>query len=405
MSYLKNPTSPINPSSDTIIPLLNTSKNKLSKWISYFGLGVGMLLLLCSIQIFININKILKENSARKNGYDFISVTKLITNDNMGQDHTFKEDELNELEKNVQIDNVAPLISNQFRVRATAGNIIPFSTDLFLESIENEFIDTLPAGFTWQPGQIEVPIIFSSDFLEMYNVFAPTQDLPQLSEKTISSVNIILECYGTAGMQNFRGNIIALSDRINSVLVPKSFMDWGNKNLGGALKVNPSRIYIKTKDANNPRLLNDLQQKGYRLNKDKTKFGRVKNILQNIISALGVFGILVIVLALMVFSFYLQLMIAKSRDNLQLLLTLGYSPDWLSKTVSKSWLPVYIILIVSALILTEIIHYFFVKLSFIQSNNLSYLIHWSVIITAALLLILSVFINYNLVKKKLYKIV
>ena len=39
-----------------------------------------------------------------------------------------------------------------------------------------------------------VPIIFSSDFLEIYNVFAPSQDLPQLSEKTISSVNIILEC-------------------------------------------------------------------------------------------------------------------------------------------------------------------------------------------------------------------
>ena len=126
----------------TITPLLNTGKNKLSKWISYFGLGIGVLLLLCSMQMFININKILKENNPRKNGFDFISVTKLITNENMGKDNTFKEDELNELKKLPEIDNTAPLISNQFRVKASAGNIIPFTTDLFLESIENEFIDT-----------------------------------------------------------------------------------------------------------------------------------------------------------------------------------------------------------------------------------------------------------------------
>ena len=389
----------------TITPLLNTGKNRLSKWISYFGLGIGVLLLLCSLQMFININQALKENNPRKNGFDFISVTKTVTNENMGKDNTFKEDELNELEKLPEVDKAAPLLSNQFRVKASAGNIIPFTTDLFLESIENDFIDTVPPNFTWQPGQVEVPIIFSSDFLEIYNVFAPAQDLPQLSDKTISSVNIILECYGPNGLQNFRGNIVALSDRINSVLVPKSFMDWANQNFGGVSKVNPARIYIKTKDANNPKLLSYMQEKGYRLNKDKTKFGRIKTVLQNIVSALGVFGILVIVLALMLFSFYLQLMIARSRDNLQLLLTLGYSPGWLSKAVAKTWIPVYVIVIIAAVVGTAIINYLFVKISFVGKDDLSPFINWTVIVTAGLLLTLSVFSNYSLVKKELYKIV
>lgn len=388
-----------------IAPLLNTGKNKLSKWISYFGLGIGVLLLLCSIQMFINISQALKENNPQKNGFDFISVTKTVTNENMGKDNTFKEDELNELKNLPEVDNAVPLLSNQFRVKASAGNIIPFTTDLFLESIENDFIDTVPQEFTWQPGQLEVPIIFSSDFLEIYNVFAPSQDLPQLSDKTISSVNIILECYGPNGLQNFRGNIVALSDRINSVLVPKSFMDWANQNFGGVSKVNPARIYIKTKDANNPGLLNYLQEKGYRINKDKTKFGRIKKILQNIVSSLGVFGILVIILALMLFSFYLQLMIARSRDNLQLLLTLGYSPGWLSKAVAKTWIPVYVVVIIAAVILTAIINYLFVKMLFVEKNDLSLFIHWSIIATAVILLILSAFSNYSLVKKELNKIV
>jgi hypothetical protein len=387
-----------------IEPLLITGKNIFSKWMGYFGLGVGVLLLLVSMQMFINIQLLLKENSPRKNGYDFLSISKIITNENMGSDNTFNDSDLTSLKKQPGIDGISPLIANQFRVKASAGTIIPFSTDLFLESIDNDFIDTVPPSFTWQPGQSTVPIIFSSDFLEMYNVFAPAQGLPQLSDKTISSINIILECYGPDGVQNFKGNIVALSDRINSVLVPNSFMTWSNQHFGGVTRVKPSRIFIKTKDANNPQLLTYIEQNNYHLNKDKTKFGRVKRILQNIVSALAIFGILVIVMALMLFSFYLQLMIAKSKDNLQLLLTLGYSPQWLGNSVTKTWLPVYISIIFVSLIVTAALNILFVQLSIVDRANLSWFLHWSVITTAILLLGLTIFINSRLVRKELVKI-
>lgn len=387
-----------------IEPLIISGKNIFSKWMGYFGLGIGVLLLLVSMQMFINIQELLKENSPRKNGYDFISISKTITNDNMGKDNSFTNADLNQLKAYPGIEGISPLIANQFRVRATAGDIIPFSTDLFLESIDKDFIDTVPPSFTWQPGQITVPIIFSSDFLEMYNVFAPAQGLPQLSAKTISSINIILECSGPNGTLNFKGNIVALSDRINSLLVPKTFMNWSNLHLSGDTATRISRVYIKTKDANNPQLISFLDQQNYHLNKDKVKFSRIKSILQNIVSALGVFGILVIVLALMLFSFYVQLMIAKSKDNLRLLLTLGYSPKWLANSVAKTWLPVYLFIIVAALVTTQALHLLFLQLSFVNKANLSGLLHWSVWLTAILLLVLTVFINSGLVKKELNKI-
>ncbi len=388
----------------TILPLLNINKNILSKWLSYVGLGIGVLLLLSSMQLFININDVLKENNPRKNGFDFISITKVITNDNMGKDNTFTDEELNEIRNQPTVTGAAPLIANQYRVKASAGNIIPFSTDLFLESIDNEFIDTVPPNFTWQPGQLEVPIIFSADFLELYNVFAPAQDLPQLSDKTISSVNIILECYSAVGVQHFKGNIVALSDRINSVLVPGTFMQWSNQAFGGVSKVKPARIYIKTRDANDPKLLSFIDGKNYHLNKDKTKFGRVKKILQSIVSALGIFGILVIVLALVLFSFYLQLMIARSRENLQLLLTLGYSPKWLSNTVAKTWVKVYVFVVTGAIVFTQLLHIAFVRISFVERSDLSWFLHWSVLAAGVGLLLLSVFVNYRLVRKELYNI-
>jgi len=389
-----------------IEPLIISGKNIFSKWLGYFGLWTGVLLLLISLQMFVNIQQLLKEDAPRKSGgSDFISISKTITNENMGKDNTFTSSEINNLKKQPQIQDVSPLITNQFRVRATAGNIIPFSTDLFLESVDNDFIDTLPPSFSWQPGQITVPVIFSSDFLEMYNVFAPAQGLPQLSAKTISSVNIILECSGPLGTQNFKGNIVALSDRINSLLVPKTFMNWSNQHFTGDTAIHASRVYVKTKDANNPQLISYFDQQDYHLNKDKIKFGRIKSILQNIVSALGVFGVLVIVMALMLFSFYLQLIIAKSKDNLRLLLTLGYSPKWLAASVAKTWLPVYLFIIVAALAVTQILHFLFLQLAFVSKANLPYLLHWSVWLVAILLLLLTVFINSRLVKKELDTII
>lgn len=388
-----------------IKPLIISGKNYFSKMFGYFGLGIGVLLLLVSMQMFINIQQMLRENTPRKTGFDFISISKNITNDNMGKDNSFSSEDLDKLKTQPGIEAIAPLLSNQFRVRATAGDIIPFSTDLFLESIDNDFIDTVPPSFTWQPGQTVVPVIFSSDFLEMYNVFAPAQGLPQLSEKTVSSINILLECSGPNGTQNFKANIVALSDRINSLLVPKTFMNWSNLHFSGDTSTRISRVFIKTKDANNPQLISFLDRQNYHLNKDKVKFSRIKSILQNIVSALGVFGILVIVMALMLFSFYLQLMIAKSKDNLRLLLTLGYSPKWLADSVAKTWLPVYLFIIVSALIITQMMHFLFLQLSFVNKENLSFFLHWSVFVTAFLLLLLTVYINSNLVKKELQRII
>lgn len=388
----------------TIAPFLSIGENKTSKIFSYTGLGIGVLLLLCSVQMYININQLLKEKNIRKNGFDYISVTKTITNQNMGSDNSFSEKEIEELKAQPFITDVAPLISNQFRAKASAGSIIPFSTDLFLESIKNDFIDTVPPSFTWKPGQADVPIIFSADFLEMYNVFAPAQDLPQLSASSISSINIVLECYSLFGVQNFRGRIVAVSDRINSVLVPESFLTWANKNYGNVTSAPAARLYLKTTDANSAELLHFIEQKNYHINKDKTKFGRVKQILQAVVSGLGGFAVLVILLAMMLFSFYLQLMIARSKDNLQLLLTIGYSPGWLSKTVAKKWIPVYSIIILIALALTAIFQYIFQRYVLNDRPELSPWLNINVIGVAIALLVLCFIVNYRLIRKLLFRL-
>ncbi len=387
--------------------LLVTSTSNWSKYFSYIGLGVGIFLLLASLQLFINIQQLLDEDNPRKSGFDYISISKNISNETMGQaeKNLFNEQDIKDLEAQSFVTAVSPLIANHFQVELSAGNIIPFSTSLFLESVENDFLDTLPPNFIWKEGQEFLPIIMSSDFLQMYNVFAPGYGLPQVSEATASKIMIIITCYGQHGeSQKFRGSVVAFSDRINSVIVPKNFLEWANKRFGNTNEIKASRLYIKTKDANNPELLRYFDDHNYRVNKENVKFGRVKNILQIVVSGLGFFGLLVIVLALMLFSFYLQLIIAKSRDNLQLLLMLGYAPGWLTRTVAGRWIPIYTSIVIIALILTSIFQYFFYKLTSAMNTSISPFIHWSVLVLGVGLMAITAYSNYRMIKRQLYKL-
>ena len=67
----------LNPSYKNIKRLLQTGTNAASRWFAYIGLCIGVLLLLSSLQMFINIQDLLKKTNIRKNGFDYISVTKI----------------------------------------------------------------------------------------------------------------------------------------------------------------------------------------------------------------------------------------------------------------------------------------------------------------------------------------
>ena len=79
-------------------------------------------------------------------------------------------------------------------------------------------------------------------------------------------------------------------------------------------------------------------------------------------------------------------MIARSKDNLQLLLTLGYSPSWLSKTVAQKWIPVYITIVVVAVVATQLLHMGFQHFVTPARDELPLVIDWAVLLIATLLL-------------------
>ncbi|GEP95209.1 FtsX-like permease family protein [Chitinophaga cymbidii] len=317
------------------------------------GLGIAMLLILVALQVHHNFNELLYGERNQNERADFLVINKTITNEMMGNNalSTFTPAEIDDFKKQPFVDDFGVITAGAYNVKMVA-NQLGFSTELFFEAVPDSFIDVKTDQWKWQQGQQEVPVIVPSDFLDMFNFgFAMGNNIPQFSEETVSSLSPGIVISQGMRSSQFNGRIVGFSDRISTVLVPLSFMEWANSVYGEGQAKPPSRVIIKTKDPSNPVLTDYLDQHGYSTNKEKTKYSKVRVIVQTIVSVVGFFGIVLLMFALLVFSMFIQLVIASCKKEIRLLITLGAAPRQLQRYLLKQFVPLYIVIGLLALVL------------------------------------------------------
>lgn len=317
------------------------------------GLGIAMLLILLALQVHHNFNELLYGERNQNERADFLVINKTITNEMMGNNalSTFTPAEIDDFKKQPFVDDFGVITAGAYNVKMVADQL-GFSTELFFEAVPDSFIDVKTDQWKWQQGQQEVPVIVPSDFLDMFNFgFAMGNNIPQFSEETVSSLTPGIVISQGMRSSQFNGRIVGFSDRISTVLVPLSFMEWANSVYGDGQTKPPSRVIIKTKDPSNPVLTDYLDQHGYSTNKEKTKYSKVRVIVQTIVSVVGFFGIILLMFALLVFSMFIQLVIASCKKEIRLLITLGAAPRQLQRYLLKQFVPLYVVIGLLALVL------------------------------------------------------
>ena len=269
----------------------------------------------------------------------------------------FSDEEMNNIRSNPEVDKVASFTSNLFQASAYTdgganGKFFPFQTDLFFEALPDEFVDVKTGAWHWSEGQKDVPIIVPNDYINLYNFgFAPSQGLPQLSKGTIQLANFVVKIEGRGKLATFTGHIVGFTDRINSILVPQTFIDYANKNYGDNESFGPSRLVLVSKNADNSQLVKFITDNGYETNTEDQRNSKFFAIVNIIFSIVLVIGALIVVMGLLGFIQYSQLLIAKSDYELKTLLQLGYKHQTLSKTYMNYFTKVYGILFVSSIII------------------------------------------------------
>lgn len=307
-----------------------------------YGLAnlVGMTIILVAIQFYCDISSIYGGKDSQLEA-DYVVISKPVSGlagltggTESGLD--FSAAEIEEIKAQPWAEEVGAFTAARFNVAAAldmGGR--GFSTQLFLESLPDEFIDARPAAWGYTPGESkEIPIIISKDYLTLYNFgFAATRGLPQISEELVGMVPLRLSVSGGGRQQWFDARIVGFSKRLNTIAVPEEFMTWANGEFGDTPAKgvdNPSRLIIRLDRPGSAEAERFIAEKGYETAGDNGATGRVAlflTILTGIIIAIGAV-ISALAFAILVLSIYLLLQ--KNRTRLTDLMGLGYRPSDLS---------------------------------------------------------------------------
>lgn len=204
---------------------------------------------------------------------------------------------------------------------------IKMSTDLFFESVPDAYVDVQSEEWKFNPESNVIPIIIPRNYLNLYNFgFAQSRNLPQLSEGIIGMVNLDIRLAGNGKTEQMKGHIVGFSSRLNTILVPESFIRWANARFSTGVEAEPSRLIVEVGNPADERIVQFVQRKGYEMEGNELEAGKTVWFLKLIVGVVLSVGLLISVLSFYILILSIYLLLQKNMRKLETLLLIGYSP-------------------------------------------------------------------------------
>jgi hypothetical protein len=359
-----------------------------------------MTLLFISLQLYLDTYAVLNNRQIKNDKFEYLVLNKNITNEMMGNNAQayFSPAEIDALKKQPAVKDIGLIESNQFAIEASNFGDLAFSTQLFFESIPDDFLDIQTDKFTWKSGSQTIPVILSQDFLNLYNFgFALSQGLPQMSEETVKAISFNIKIADT---ENYTAEVVGFSQRYSSVIVPAEFMRYANSKFGMNKKDDHARLVLQTEEADQPELVKYIRSKNYSTQNEKIKWSKIKTVMGIVFGSSGFIGIFILALCMMLLILYLNLMITKAGHKLQLLSLLGYKTSVLQRQFTSGIFAAFLIIVFISLGITAVFKYllssFLLSYQIVSSN----VIAWQIIVLG-IFLMLFIFILFRIKSKKI----
>ena len=308
----------------------------LRKHISLFELTIffivnliGMTVIIGGVQLYSDVKPILSGED-RLIGNDYLVVTRPVERVGVGG-KLFSEEDIADFRAQEFVEKVGEFTPSQYKVY---GSMIfggrALSTMLFFESVPDDFLDVKPEDWVYDAEKKIIPIILPRNYLNLYNFgFSSSQELPQITEDVIGSVELDVVLQGSNGLYgDFRGSVVAFSDRLNTILVPEQFMLWANEEYGDGEDAagEASRLIIEVEDPTNPELVAYLQEKGYEIENKPAESSKAMHILKVCVVIIVCVGVAFSLLSLIILTLSIYLLLQKNVSKLENLVLIGYTP-------------------------------------------------------------------------------
>ena len=292
---------------------------------------LGMLIVLLSLQFYRDVKPVFSE----EDGFirpDYLILSKRISALNtigLGSVSTFSEKEMNELVSQPFAKRVGAFTASQYKVGCSLGidGVAQLGTEMFFESVPDAFVDVDSKEWHFNEGDEVVPIILPRTYLAIYNFgFAQSQNLPKISENIVSLVEMVISMRGNGRNEYIKGKVIGFSTRLNTILVPESFIKWSNARYAPDAETEPSRIILEVSNPADDAIVNYINEKGYEMEDDKLDAGRMTFFLRLVSGIVMLVGLLISLLSFYILMLSIYLLVEKNSDKMRTLLLIGYSP-------------------------------------------------------------------------------
>ena len=141
-------------------------------------------------------------------------------------------------------------------------------------------------------------------------------------------VNLEVRISGGGRRDTYKGKIAGFSNRLNTILVPESFMAWANVHYGeGTTQKAPSRLIVEVSNPADDRIARFFRERGYETEDDKLDAGKTTWFLKVVVGIVMGVGLLISVLSFSILMLSIYLLLQKNSTKLENLLLIGYAPS------------------------------------------------------------------------------
>lgn len=374
----------------------------------FFANLVGMLIILLGVQFYTDTQSVYtSEDSFMKEDYLIINKEVNTIGSIVGSSTSFSKSEIEELQQQPFVEKLGAFTASSFDVYAgfDIEGFVCFSTDMFFESVPDEFVDVHAGEWDYTEGDQKIPIILPRNYLDLYNFgYAQSRNMPTLSEGILGSIRLSIVIRGNGFRDNYEGRIVGFSNRLNTILVPQAFMQWANDYYSSGRQGDATRLILQVNNPTDENITRYLKEHNYLTDEDKLDASKTTFILRVIVGIVMGVGLIISVLAFYILMLSVYLLVQKNSSKLENLLLVGYSPARVSMPYQILTIGLNVLVFVLAFVVLIIIRQQYLGLFetfFPNMETPSLLI--AVVVGVGLLLLVSV-LNVIAVRSKVVSI-
>ena len=320
--------------------------------VAIIGAFLGFTFLITSIHYLIRVNEFGTGEDIL--GANTMIIQKKVTNfSSMNMAKTdFSSSEIKNINELEFVDQAEPIVSNSFGVSLqTDSELVPyFRSDIFVQSLNPEFLKIKNLNWDWRPGDEFVPIVLPRDFLVMLNSFASAKGIPQVSDDVAKSVGFKFTLYNDDKKEWEKARIVGFTSEVSSILVPKSFMDYGNENFPTANPSKTTQLMVKVKEGSFGEFEKFLEKRSLESKESSMVVGKLKSIAGTLFSIVMAISLITVFLAGLVLIQYAQLLMSRNQYEITTLLRIGYAPKNIINVIMNYFIKVFAVISVLSVV-------------------------------------------------------